>query len=420
MTRRVVVTGIGLVSAFGCDIATAWQALCAGRSATVALDVVDGKHFDGLVGAPVSGFSPRDYIDPKWLRLMAPAVAFGVAAAELAARDSGLDFPSLDPVRLGAFVGSRGHSSDRNDLLPAVNLATEDGRLRLDRYGADGLPRVHPMWLLKGLANNVLYFVSLKYNAQGMNNNVSMGGVASTIAIGEAFEAIRHGAVDVAFAGGYDSCLDSDRVEMFTKSGLLASSDDAARASSPFSATRSGLVPGEGAAMLVMESLESATQRGARILGEVRGYGSATGRPSSVRPSAEGFARALESAMADAGVTPDAILTHGLATPAVDVEETLGLMRALGPSAPTIPAPALTSMIGYTFAASGAIQTVAALLALRDGCLPPTINLSERDPACHLDYVAGTAARSAPLDTVAVSTANLAGAHAALLVGRLQ
>jgi 3-oxoacyl-[acyl-carrier-protein] synthase II len=418
--RRVVITGIGLVSAFGCDVETAWQALCAGQSATVALDAIDGKRFDGLIGAPVSHFSPREYIDPKWLRLMTPAVVFGVAAAELAARDSGLDFTSLDPVRLGAFVGSRGHSSDRQDLLAGVHLATENGHLRLDRYGTEGLPRVHPMWLLKGLANNVLYFVSLKYNAQGMNNNVSMGGVAATIAIGEAFDAIRHGAVDVAFAGGYDSCLDFDRVEMFTRSGLLALGDGAARASQPFSATRRGFVPGEGAAMLVMESLEAATSRGARIYGEVHGYGSATGRSSSVRPSAEGFARALETAMTDAaGITPDAVLTHGLATPAVDVEETLGLTRAFGASAPAIPAPALTSMIGYTFAASGAIQTVAALLALRDGLLPPTINLLERDLACNLDYVEGTEARLLPLDTVAVSTANFAGAHAALLVGRL-
>jgi 3-oxoacyl-[acyl-carrier-protein] synthase II len=420
--RRVVVTGIGLVSAFGCDAETVWQALCAGESATRALDDTDADALAGVIGAPVSGFSPREYIDGKSLRLMAPAVAFGVAATELAARDSGLDFAAVDPTRLGAFVGSRGHSSDRQDLLAAVQLATRDGRFRLDRYGAEGLARVHPMWLLKGLANNVLYFISLKYNAQGVNNNVSMGGVAGTIAIGEGFDAIRHGAVDVVFAGGYDSCLDPDRVEMFTSSGLFASSDDPLRASQPFSATRTGFVPGEGAAVLVLESIDLARRRGARIYGELLGYGNATGRSSSTatRASAEGFARALEVAMTDAsGVTPDAVLAHGFATRAIDEEETLGLKRAFGAAAKTIPVPALTSMIGYTFAASGAIQAAIALLALRDGRLPPTINLFERDPACDLDYVAGTEARPASLNAVAVNAANLAGAHASLLIGRV-
>ncbi len=420
--RRVAVTGIGLVSAFGCDAETVWRALCAGESATRQLDAIDGNHVAGAIGAPVAGFSPREYIDGKLLRLMTPAVGFGVAAAELAARDSGRDFAAVDPTRLGAFVGSRGHSSDRQDLLAGVQLATENGHFRLDRYGAEGLARVHPMWLLKGLANNVLYFISLKYNAQGMNNNVSMGGIAGTMAIGEGFEAIRHGDVDVAFAGGYDSCLDADRLEMFSRAGLFASSDDPRRASQPFSATRTGFVPGEGAAMFLMESLDLAQARGARIYGELLGYGNATGRssPAATRASAEGFARALEVAMRDAaGVSADAVFAHGFATREIDAEETRGLKRAFGAAAETIAAPAVTSMIGYTFAASGALQAAIALLALRDGRLPPTINLVERDPACDLDYVAGTEARPATLNAVAVNTANLAGAHAALLIGKV-
>jgi 3-oxoacyl-(acyl-carrier-protein) synthase len=173
--------------------------------------------------------------------------------------------------------------------------------------------------------------------------------------------------------------------------------------------------------MLLLESLDLAQRRGARIYGELLGYGSATGRgsPAAARASAEGFARALEAAMTDAaGVRPEATLAHGFATREVDEEETLGLKRAFGAAAETIAAPALTSMIGYTFAASGSIQAAIGLLALRDGRLPPTINLLERDPVCDLDYVAGTEARPATLNTVAVNTANLAGAHAALLIGR--
>ena len=202
MSRRVVITGIGVVTPLGCGVEGLWDGLKGGCSGVQTLPKVEGPGHGAAVGALVRGFSARDHIDPKSLRLMSPAVAFGVAAAQLAASDAGIDFPSLDPARLGTFIGSRGHSSDRQDLKPAVSRVATNGALRLDAFGAEGLPLVHPMWLLKGLANNVLYFVSLKYNAQGMNNNVSMGGLAGTLAIGEAFRTIQHGQVDVAIAGG--------------------------------------------------------------------------------------------------------------------------------------------------------------------------------------------------------------------------
>jgi 3-oxoacyl-[acyl-carrier-protein] synthase II len=421
MIRRVAITGIGVVTPFGCDVEGFWQALKAGRSGAQRIEAIDGYEGRAVIGAPVTGFSARAHVDPKALRLMAPAVAFGVAAAQLAAVDSGLRFEALDPIRTGAFVGSRGHSSDRQDLMTAVRRASDDGTFRLDRFGAAGLPLVHPMWLLKGLANNVLYFVSLKYNAQGMNNNISMGGVAGTMAIGEAFHTIQRGYIDVALAGAYDSALDIDRVEMFGVSGLVTRSLDPDRASRPFDRRRDGFVPSEGASFFVLETLEAAQNRGARIYGEVLGYGSATAAVSraSLGPSRLGFAGALTAALADAGgVAPDAILTHGLATPASDVEETAGLKALFGADARRIPAPAPKSMIGNTFAASGAIEAAAALLALRDDLIPPTLNLTEPDEACDLDYVAGSEARPARLRTIALNNANLAGAHAALVFGR--
>jgi len=412
------VTGIGLVSPFGSNVDQFWRAITAGQSAGRTLTGIEGS--DGEVaGAPVCGFNVREHIDPKSLRLMAPAVAFGVAAAQLAAADSGLKFESLEPVRLGAFVGSRGHSSDRQDLLPAVQCATVDGEFSLAKFGAEGLPLVHPMWLLKGLANNVLYFLSRKFNAQGMNNNISMGGVACTMAIGEAFHTIQRGYIDVALAGGYDSGLDLDRIEMFASSRLVTKSNEPALASRPFDRRRDGFLPAEGAGFLVLEALESAEARGAQIYGEVIGYGSAgPAAPKTFGPHARGFAGALTAAMADAGgVSPDAVFTHGLATPASDAEETRALKAAFGADAPSIPAPAVKSMLGNSFAGSGAIEAAAALLALRDGALPPTINLTEPDADCDLDYVAGTAARDARLRVVALNNANLAGAHAALLLG---
>jgi 3-oxoacyl-[acyl-carrier-protein] synthase II len=423
MKRRVVVTGLGLVTPFGCDVDRFWRSLQSGESAVLGLGAVDGFERANVIGAPASGFSARDHVDAKSLRLMAPAVAFGVAAAQLAAADSGLRFDSIEPVRLGAFVGSRGHSSDRQDLLPAVEHATDAGGFSLAKFGDEGLPLVHPMWLLKGLANNVLYFVSLKYNAQGMNNNISMGGVAGTMAIGEAFHTIQHGMIDVAIAGAYDSALDRDRLEMFASSNLMTKATDPARASRPFDARRDGFVPSEGAAFLLLEPLDAARARGARIYGELLGYGSAGPAASSATlgPHACGFSTALSAALADAGgVMPDAVFAHGLGTKASDMQETRALKTVFGPKAPRVPVPAVKSMLGNSFAASGAIEAAAAVLALRDGRLPPTINLIDKDDECDLDYVAGPTARSAPLSAVALNNANLGGAHAALVLGRYE
>jgi 3-oxoacyl-[acyl-carrier-protein] synthase II len=306
--------------------------------------------------------------------------------------------------------------------MPAVQRASNGSAFSLAKFGSEGLPLVHPMWLLKGLANNVLYFVSLKYNAQGMNNNISMGGVAGTMAIGEAFHTLQRGYIDVAIAGGYDSALDMDRIEMFASSNLVSASHDAASASRPFDRRRDGFVRGEGAAFLILEALDAAEARGARIYGELLGYGSASaGTAGAAGPRASGFARALTVALADAGVTlPDAVFAHGLATASSDAEETRGLKAALGKAAHGIPMPAIKSMFGNSFAGSGSIEAVAALLAVRDGMLPPTINLAEPDPECDLDYVAGTAARPMDLRFVSLNNANLCGAHAALVIGRHQ
>lgn len=422
MKRRVAITGIGVVTPFGCDLEDLWRALLAGRTATRLVDAPDGGP-RRVLGAPVDAFSPPDHIDAKSLRMMSPAVAFGVAAAGLAAASSGLAPGDVEPSRLGAFVGSRGHSSDRQDLMPAVTAAAAGGEFRLDTFAVEGLPLVNPMWLLKGLANNVLYFVSLRHNVQGANNNISMGGVAGTMAVGEAFRAVQHGLVDVAFAGGYDSALDVDRQDLFAQSGLVTNATDSATSSRPFDRRRDGFVPAEGAAFLVLETVAAARQRGAHIHAEVLGYGSsfATSRRGGFGTSARGVADALAGALADASLTvPDAVFALGLATQHSDAKETEGLKRAFGARAPTIPVPALKSMLGNSFAASGVIDAAVATRALADGALPPTINLTDPDPACDLDYVAGTTGRPAALGTIALSNANLAGAHAALILGRAE
>jgi 3-oxoacyl-(acyl-carrier-protein) synthase len=215
--------------------------------------------------------------------------------------------------------------------------------------------------------------------------------------------------------------LDADRVEMFGASGLVTKSTDPATASRPFDLRRDGFVPAEGAGFVVLETIESAHRRGARVYGEVLGYGCSTApaSPSHLGPSARGFAGALGAALADASIDrPDAVFACGLATPSSDGEETAGLKSVFGGLASIIPVPAIKSMTGNTFAASGAIEAAAALLSFREQAVPPTINLTEPDPACDLDYVVGSGARSMALETIALNNANLAGAHAALVLGR--
>lgn len=420
MKRRVAITGVGVVTPFGCNLHTFWDALRGGLSGVRSIDQIEGIPVSTVAGAVVD-FSPAEYVDAKASRLMSPAVMFGVAAAKLAVDDAGLAPQTGDPTRIGAFVGSRGHSSDRRDLMNAVTIASQDGSFRFDRFGKDGLGLVHPMWLLKGLANNVLYFVSLKYNLQGMNNNISMGGVAATLGIGEAFRTIQHGQLDTALAGGYDSALDAERLETFRTAGLVTESTDPENASRPFDRGRTGFVPSEGAAFIVLEALDIARARGAHIYGEVLGYGSCgSGLQASVGPSEHGFAEALALALTDAGVeTPDAVFAHGLATRATDAAEARGIQRTLGHRTGDVPVSALKSMLGNTVAGSGTIEAVAALFALAEGAVPPIRNLVDADDGCGLDYVAGHEARVCALHTVALNNANLAGAHAALVLGRV-
>jgi 3-oxoacyl-[acyl-carrier-protein] synthase II len=419
--RRVVITGIGLVTPFGTDRATIWQAVTAGRSAVTLLHDIDGIIPGPVLGAPVRAFEAEAFIDTKSLRLMVPSVAFGVAAAKMAGADSGLAFDRLDRTRLGVFVGSRGHGTDRRDLSAAVRAASDGAELDLTSFARDGLALVHPMWLLKGLANNVLYFVSLEFGAQGMNNNLSLGGVAATTAIGEASRAIERGHLNVALAGGYDTGLNADRVEMFALSGLMTSSTDAVNICGPFDRARDGFIASEGAGFLVLEAHEAAIERGARIYGEVLGYGCCTApaQTDTLGPSAEGFAGALRAALDDAGLDrPDAVFVHGLATPESDRAETAALYSVFAQQAPAIPAPALKSIVGNSAAASGTIEAALALMALEHGVLPPTINLHELDPGSELDHVAGYGAREHPMRTVAVANASLAGHHAVLVLGR--
>src|SRR6185312_2079490 len=254
--RAVAITGVGLVSPLGQSTEQLWQSLRAGVSGIGDVPHLPLDAYRTRIGGAVRNFQPRQYIsDPKSLKLMTRPVRLGVAAVELAARDAGLEnSAALDPARIACFVGSPGHAGDRDELLRGLDLSYTDQGLDLGKFGAEGIATINPLWLLKSLANLVLYFVSLKLGAQGPNANICMSGAGGSMALGEAFHAIRYGRADVAVAGGYESLLDEERLESFEPSGLLYLGNGAAQAASrPFDRDRAGFVAAEGGAFLVLE-----------------------------------------------------------------------------------------------------------------------------------------------------------------------
>ena len=430
MSRKVVITGVGVVSPLGNAAPALWAAARAGQSGVVELSHLKLAAYQTRVGGAVLDFQPRNYIaDPKSLKLMTRPVRLGVAAMELAVRDAGLASPEalagVDPARIASYVGSPGHAGDRDELLRALDLSYSDDGLDLRAFGADGIATINPLWLLKSLANLVLYFVSMRLGAQGPNANICMSGSGGSMAIGEAFHAIRHGRADIAVAGGYESLLDEERLESFEPSGLLYLGDGPpARASRPFDRDRAGFVPAEGGAFVVLEEAGRARQRAATIYGELVGYGTASsGLAGRHNDSADAFVGANEAALADARLHAwdvGAVFAQGLATTETDRAEAEALKRLLTARAAYTPVTALKSLTGNLLAGSGPLELIAALGCLApDAAIPPILNCDHPDPDLGLDYVRGSAR---PLDCrrILLNASGLGGTVASLIVQRAE
>jgi 3-oxoacyl-[acyl-carrier-protein] synthase II len=383
---------------------------------------MDLKPFRTRVGGAVRDFNPRQFIsDPKALKLMTRSVRLGVSASELAVKDAGLDVASLDPFRVACFVGSPGHAGDRDEVLPALSPAMQSGELDLRVFG-ESIPSINPLWLLKSLANIVLYFVSLKLGAQGANANMCMSGAGGLMAIGEAFRTIRLGRADVAVAGGYESLLDDERLESFEPSGLLyLGNGDPPKASRPFDRKRRGFVPAEGGAFVVLEERERAIQRGANIYAEISGFGIANpGRPGRPSESSEAFLGSMQSALADGRCDAwelDAIFAYGLATEHSDRVEAEALKQLLTARAAYVPVTAVKSMTGNLVAGSGPLEVIAACGCLKQAMrgVPPILNCEEPDPDLGLDYVRG-GTRQRGVHRVLVNSCSLSGTAASLIL----
>lgn len=420
MSRRVVVTGIGLVTPLGIGAAATWAALLEGKSGLGPIDAFDASALPTRVGGQVRGFRARDYVDnAKNLKVMTPMVQFGIGAAKLALDDAKL-LPDVDPERFGIAVGAGHASGDPESLVPAIeHCAGADGVFDLGKFGREGIAQINPLWLLRGLSNNVLGFASAQFNAQGWNTNVCNSGASGLMAIGDAAVAIATDRVDVVLAGGYDALVSPESILRHARLGLLTTQNDAgAKASRPFDLKRDGFVPADGAAFLVLEAAEHAHRRGAKPIAEILGYGVANDAYRLLDPAldGDGLARAMKAALKDGELGPgdvQAVFAHATSNPRYDRAETRAIKTALGEVAGVVAVPAIKGAIGHPIAASGAIAAAIAALAARDGRVPGTLNLETKDPDCDLDCLAD-GPRTLGSGAILVNASGLGGQNASL------
>ena len=444
-SRRVVITGVGLVSPLGNSLDELAQALQAGKSAGAPISAFETDGFPIRIAAQVPDFNPRKMVRKrKAVKMMSRDVQFGVAAAGLALDDSGLEVAETacetateDPTRIGVSFGSGFIDSDIDELAPAVTACRKPGwddiddyRRRmaeaydLDDFGASLMGHLFPLWLLKYLPNMPACHVTIIHDLQGPNNSLTSGDAVSLQAIGEAARIIERGSADVMVCGGTDctinplSLLDHELLGRVTHRN-----DDPARASRPFDRERDGFLMAEGAGAVILEELEHARKRGARIYGELAGFGSGCDahRVDQVHPEARGAQVAMKAALRDAQTEPEDVTylaAHGLSCVHEDKAETVAIRKVFGSAAENLPVSAAKSMMGYPGSASGILDLVCAVAGMRDAFIPPTINYEEPDPDCSLQIVANQP-RATEVNSVLVHTFGLGGQAAALVFNKL-
>lgn len=409
--RRVVVTGLGVVCPLGNDVPTMWEAAIAGRSGIGRLTLVDPTDYPAQTGGEVRNFDPSEFMDRRDARRMARFSQFAVAGARQAVAHAALDLEREDRARIGTLIGNGGGGLPNTD---------ENMRTMLSRGGS----KVDPLYMAKWLPNMAAGNISIQLGLLGYSNTVSTACAAGTQAIGDATEVIRRGAADVMLAGGTEAGICEMGLAGFAAMRALATghNDQPERASRPFDAERDGFSPGEGAGLLVLESLEHAQARGARPLAEVIGYGASSDGTYLVAPpeNGEGAARAMRAALEDAGLAAegiDYISAHATSTEIGDAAETRAIKSVFGEAAYRTPISAFKSQIGHLLGGAGGVESVAAIQTMLAGKIVPTINLEHPDPECDLDYVPNVA-READVRTVMKNSFGFGGQNAVLIYRR--
>lgn len=412
MTKRVVITGLGIVSPVGNTPAEFFSNLMAGRSGIKRLQSDFIEKLSIRIGAPVENFNPRDHFSKIQMTGIERFSQFALVAADQAVQDAQLELGAAELTRAGICMGScQGGASTIEDGYGEI-FQSEN-------------PRVKPLSVLLSMNNAAASHVSIKYHLQGPNITYATACSSSAIAVGEAFRQIKHGYANVMLAGGSEAMLTLGAMTAWDALHALAHEDpnDAGASCKPFSMNRSGLVLGEGAAVLVLEDAERAIKRGAKIYAELAGYDCSSDSSHITKPDAAGQTRTILNALHDARMQPrdiHYINAHGTATLAGDIEETKAIKQVFGAHAANVPVSSTKSMHGHLMGATGAVEFMAAVLALHHSAIPPTINLHEPDPECDLDYVPNQGRTGVKLDAVMSNSFAFGGSNAVLIAKRFK
>ncbi|MGB7590740.1 MAG: beta-ketoacyl-ACP synthase II [Terriglobia bacterium] len=412
MTRRVVVTGVGLVSAVGVGTEETWQNLLAGKSGVAPITHFDTTGFSATIAAEVKGFDPLQYVEKKDLKKMGLFIQFALAASQFAMEQAQLKLTPQLADRTGVYIGS---GIGGFDVIEREHTALMQG----------GPRKISPFFIPAAIVNLAAGFVSIRWGAKGPNSATCTACSSSTHAVGDSFKLIQRCAADAMICGGTEAAITPLGVGGFAAMRALSTRNhEPAKASRPFDRDRDGFVIGEGAGILILEELGSALKRGAPILAEVVGYGMSGDAFHITQPAedAGGAVRVMESTLADANVRPEQveyINAHGTSTLYNDRMETLAIKKVFGAHAVKLPVSSTKSMTGHLLGGAGGLEAGITVLALRDQILPPTINLENPDPECDLDYVPNQS-RRAPLEYAMSNSFGFGGTNAALLFKRYQ
>ncbi|MCP3104419.1 beta-ketoacyl-ACP synthase II [Myxococcus sp. K15C18031901] len=409
--RRVVVTGMGLISPCGIGVEASWESLIHGRSGVGPITLFDASRLDSRIAGEVKGFDPESFIERREARRMDRFAQFAVVAADMALADSGLKATPENAERVAVIIGSG---------IGGISSLEETYRRAMEK----GPDRISPFFILQMIINMAPGYVTLRHGFKGPSWSTNSACSTSAHALGEALRGIQRGEFDAAVAGGSEAPISLLGVGGFAAMKALSTRNDSPEtASRPFDVDRDGFVVAEGAGMLVLEELEHARARGARILAELVGYGASSDAHHVTQPAPEheGAQRSMRAALNDAGLRPadiGYINAHGTSTDIGDVLEMEGIARVFGDAARSVAISSTKSMTGHMNGAAGAAEAVVSVLALTRGVLPPTINLHHQDPRILLDCVPNTA-REARVDAVMSNSFGFGGTNVSLVFRRM-
>jgi 3-oxoacyl-[acyl-carrier-protein] synthase II len=409
--HRVVITGMGALTPIGLSVEDTWQGLLAGRSGIDRITRLDLSECPCQIGGELKGFHARDYLNPKVARRMSRFSQMATISAQMALEDAALTLTAEEKEDAGVVMGT------------AIGSAIIEAEAAIPRQKSQGFMRISPFHVIAAAPNMASFHIGKNTGFRGYHRTVVTACAAGAQAMGDAAEMIRHGRAEVMLCGGSESSLSSMAFAGFAvMSALSTRNDEPWAASRPFDVDRDGFVISEGAAVYVLERLEHALARGAKIHAEVIGYAANSDGYHTIAPDpdATGPIKAMRQALADAGLGPEAvdmINAHGTATPLGDVAETRAIKAVFGDGAYNVPISANKSMFGHAMGASGALELLACVLAIRDNQIPPTINLDQPDPECDLDYVPHHA-RTARVDVVLKNSFGMGSQNACVVLRR--